>query len=63
MTITKAYERLRQLNYLICAEEYDPMLNPNPDEQKLKALKAEEAELTKMVQDFADDPMTQYCGF
>ena len=63
MTIAKAYIRLRQLNYLIEAEEYDPMLNPKPDEQKLKALKAEEAELTKMVQDFAEDPMTKYAGF
>jgi len=62
MTIAKAYNRLRQLNYLIEAAQYDRLLNPNPDMKRLRELKEEERKLTKLVTEFAEDPMTQYCG-
>ena len=62
MTIAKAYNRLRQLNYLIEAAQYDRLLNPNPDMKRLRELEEEERKLAKLVNEFAEDPMTQYYG-
>lgn len=55
MTISRAYDRLRQLNYILCEAEADPAFDP----ELLRDLKEEEKSLTQMIQDFYDDPITR----